>query len=149
LGTEGFVEAFRKTCERAVSSETHWVKGESFNLNSLVGLNVIQLKQHGLLHEVLDCVMAVYEPLWAKKGASIQNGEKNFAVEMQFQRITKWVGKVLTAAPCNDRAVAWFKRLEHPFAQEQFVAAIPASEAVFRRMNFKQRAVQFSRDLGL
>ncbi|WP_274644416.1 hypothetical protein [Pseudomonas serbica] len=149
LGPEGFVEAFRKTCERAVSSEAHWVKGESFNLNSLVGLNVNQLKQHGLLHEVLDCVMAVYEPLWAKKGASIQNGEKNFAVEIQFQRITKWVGKVLTAAPCNERAVAWFKRLEHPFAQEQFVAAIPASQAIFRRMSFQQRAAQFSRDLGL
>ena len=149
LGDEGFVEAFRKTCERAVSSEAHWIEGEAFNLNALVGLNVMQLKKHGLLHEVLDCVMAVYEPLWAAKGTAIQNGVKNFAVELQFRRITKWVGEVLTAAPCNERAVAWFNRLEQPFAQEQFVAEIPASQAVFRQMNFKQRAVQFSRDLGL
>lgn len=149
LGVEGFVEAYRKTCERAVYLETHWVEGQTFNLSALVGPTVKTLKEHGLVHDVLDCLIAVYEPLWAGKGKTIQQGEKNFAVELQLGAITKWVGAALTAEPCNERAVAWFKRFEHPVVQELFVAAIPTNQAVFRQMNFKQRAVQFSKDLGL
>jgi hypothetical protein len=59
------------------------------------------------------------------------------------------VGEALTEAPSAQRAVAWFKLFEYPFAQEQFVAAIPPTQEVFRLMNFKQQATQFGRDLGL
>jgi hypothetical protein len=149
MGAEAFVEAFRKTCERAASLAATPVDGQELYRGRLIGLNVQTLKDHRVLHDTLDCIMDVYPQLWAGAAKAIQNGKPSSVVERQFKNLTQWVGEALTAAPCNERAVAWFKMIETPSAQEIYVASMPPNQAVFRLMSFKQRATQFGQDLGL
>lgn len=149
LGADGFLEAYKKTCERAASLVSHPVKGDTFISRDLIGLNVKDLKEHGLLHGVMDCLMTYYPQLFAENAKKFQPGKENPFVKLEFNKLTKWLGEALTAEPCNERAVAWFKRLEEPYAQEMFVAAMSYNKAVFREMSHKQRGDLLGSELGL
>lgn len=149
MGAESFVGAFGEFCERVVSLAANPVAGQSLYSTDLIGLDVQALKEQCVLHDTLDCIMGVYPQLWAKDASELLGGKQNFFIEQKFKRLTAWIGEALTSEPCNERAVAWFKLLEHPFAQEMYVASMPPNQAVFRLMSFKQRATQFGQDLGL
>lgn len=149
-GRQGFINAFRATCECAVADKDLHPEVQMISSNDLIGLNLKQLQEHGLLHAVLDELINVYPALWADEVAKI-DGETygNFAITQRMKMVTKWVGDALTAAPSDKRAAAWYKCFKYPIAQEQFIAAIPHIEAVFRLMNNKQRGEKFSSDLGV
>jgi hypothetical protein len=149
LGHDAFNEAFRQTCDRAVTLATVQHGEYSFKPCDLLGIDVKTLNAQGVLHETLDSIMAVYPMLWAGTAQTIHFRKQKWGAERRFEDVTKWVGEALTEAPSTERAVAWFKLFEYPFAQEAYVAAIPPTQAVFSLMSLKQRAVQFGQDLGL
>ena len=149
LGHDAFSEAFRETCDRAVTLATVRDGEYTFKPCDLLGIYVKTLNAQGVLHETLDSIMAVYPMLWAGTAQTIHFRKQKFGADRRFEDVTKWVGEALTEAPSAERAVAWFKLFEYPFAQEAFVAAIPPTQAVFNLMSLKQRAVQFGQDLGL
>jgi hypothetical protein len=149
LGPDAFIEGFRQACDRTLTLAR--VRDGDFGLkpSDLLGIDVKTLHAQGILHETLDAIMDVYPMLWAGTAQIINFRKQKWGDERRFEDITKWVGEALTEAPSTERAVAWFKLFEYPFAQEAFVAAIPPNQAVFSLMSFKQRAVQFGHDLGL
>lgn len=150
LGRQGFIKAFRATCECAVADKDLHPEAQKIFSSDLIGLNIKQLQENGLLHAVLDELIKVYPELWADEVVKINDETyANFAVTNQMKMLTKWVGDALTALPSDRRAVAWYKCFEHPIPQNHFIATIPHIEAVFRLMNNKQRGDKFTNDLGL
>lgn len=149
LGMDAFNKAFREACDRGFSLATTPIDQPTSHPSDLLGINVKALNAQGVLHDTLDSIMAVYPQLWAGEAEAIHLRKHKFGAERRFEDVTKWVGEALTEAPSTERAVAWFKLFEYPFAQEAFVSAIPPTQAVFNLMSFKQRAVQFGQDLGL
>jgi hypothetical protein len=149
LGPDAFIEGFRQACDRSISNALVRDGDFSFKPVDLLGINVKTLHEQGVLHETLDAIMEVYPMLWAGTAQIIHFRKQKWGDERRFEDVTRWVGEALTEAPSTERAVAWFKLFEYPFAQEAFVAAIPPTQAVFNLMSLKQRGVQFGHDLGL
>lgn len=149
LGAEAFNTAFKGACDRAFSLACDPLVDTKFHPHDMLGFNVKALNEQGVLHDTLDSIMAVYPLMWSGTAHAIHFKKGKWGAQRRFEEVTQWVGDALTEAPSPERAAAWFKLFEYPFAQEAFVAAIPPTQAVFRLMSLKQRGVQFGQDLGL